>query len=308
MSSPLDPARYQTPTAFLAALEVRLREASGEDHRRWNLMRTQFAISRLLVRLQSVQPGEWVVKGGTSMLARLEGRCRLSRDLDVMYRELARDGEESIRRAADRDEGDWLSFRVVDSQPLRQDDIHGLRFRLGAWVGRKELVRFGVDVVHEAYLAGQLELREPYTPVAVAGRERVVIPVYPVEDHIADKVSAMGKIRHHGDQVVASTRYRDLADLALLAASVPAAAAPLAAALDAPARRWARDAFGETGLRPPGAEWPTRYADTVRAEPYVVDRWPTAEAALAAAKPLVDPVLTGTARGTWDPVAGRWRS
>lgn len=307
MIRPLDPGSYRSPPAFYTALEARLREASGGDSSRWALTRTQFAIARLLVRLQSTQPGVWIAKGGTSMLARLGGRCRLSRDLDLQYRDFAKAGEEGIRRAADFDAGDWLRFRVEGVRPLRQDECHGARFRMSAWIGVKQLAGFGVDVVDEAAISGRLELRAPYSPLAITGMANVEIPVYPVEDHVADKLAAMGKTRRFGDTVVTSTRYRDLADLALLATSVPVEAGPLLAALDLPARHWARDAFGDTGLRSPGPEWPDRYATTMRAEPFVVDRWPTAEAALAAAKPLADPALAGTARGTWEPTAASWR-
>lgn len=306
MISPLDPASYQSPLAFRTALEARLREASGGDQRRLGVMRTQFAISRLLVRLQQAQPGEWVVKGGTSMLARLNGRCRLSRDLDLLYHDLARTGDDGLRCAVGHDPGDWLRFHIHDSRPLRQDELQGVRFRISAWIGPKELVRFGVDIVDESALAGRLEWRAPYSPVTLGGAPDTEVALYPVEDHIADKISAMGKVRRHGNTVVTSTRYRDLADLALLATTGSAEATSLLAALAVPARRWAQDAFGETGLRLPGPEWPDRYAAMVGAEPYVVDRWPTAGAALAVAKPMVDPALAGTARGSWDPVAVAW--
>lgn len=41
-------------------------------------------------------------------------------------------------------------------------------------------------------------------------------------------------------------------------------------------------------------------------EPFVQERWPTAEAALAVAKPMVDPALSGEAAGAWDPVTMTW--
>lgn len=303
----LEPARYESPAAFHAALEARLRAASGGDAYRWTLMRTQFAISRLLVRLQLAQPGEWVAKGGTSLLARLDGRCRLSRDLDLQRRDFATVGEAGLRQAADADAGDWLRYRVEGARPLRQDEFRGARFRMSSWIGVRQLARFGVDIIDEAMVAGQLEQRAPYSPVALAGASNPEILLYPVEDHVADKLAAMGKVRQHGDTVVTSTRYRDLADLALLATSLPVKSAPLLTALELPARHWARDTFGDTGLRFPDPEWPDRYAGTIHAEPFVADRWPTAEGALAAAKPLVDPALAGTAIGTWDPVAATWR-
>lgn len=127
MIRPLAPDRYDSPTDFHAGLEARLREASGGDSYRLTLMRTQFAISRLLVRLQSTQPGVWITKGGTSLLTRLDGHCRLSRDLDLQCRDFARAGEIGLRRAADLDAGDRLRYRVEGARPLRQDDFHGVQ-------------------------------------------------------------------------------------------------------------------------------------------------------------------------------------
>jgi hypothetical protein len=60
--SPLEPGRYSSAAAFRAALEARLRQAAGGEPRRLNLMRVQFAIGRLLVRLELTQPGEWIAK------------------------------------------------------------------------------------------------------------------------------------------------------------------------------------------------------------------------------------------------------
>lgn len=306
---PLDPGSYTSHTAFYAALETRLREASDGSAPRWGLMRTQFAISRLLVRLQATQPDRWITKGGTSMLARLDGRCRLSRDLDLQCRSFADGAQEGLRAAADFDAGDWLRFQVVgDVRPLQQEEFRGCRFRMRAWIGVKQFAQFGIDVVDEMSLSGRIEQRSPYSPIAMVGVSNIEVPLYPAEDHAADKVSAMGKIRAHGANVRVSSRYRDLADLALLASSVRIESAPFMAALAEPARHWAHDMFGETGLRLPGPEWPDMYVKTILAEPLVKQRWPTAQAALAVAKPLVDPALAGTAHGTWDPAGGAWHA
>lgn len=308
MIRPLDPASYTSAGAFYAALEARLREASEDNAHRWLLMRTQFAISRLLARLQTAQPGVWVTKGGTSMLARLDGQCRLSRDLDLQCRDFADAGQRGLSVAARVDAGDWLRFRVEgDGRPLRQEELQGVRFRVSAWIGTKEFARFGVDIVDESEISGHVEMLPPYSPIALVQSSEMKVPLYPIEDHVADKTAAMGKVNRRGERVDTSTRYRDLADLALFATSVTIGAAPLVAALAEPKRSWAREAFGQTGLRLPGPEWPEMYAKTVRADPLVQDRWATAEAALAAAKPMVDPALAGRARGTWVPGAAAWR-
>jgi hypothetical protein len=152
--------------------------------------------------------------------------------------------------------------------PLRQEEIVGLKARIVATLDHREVALFDVDMVEEDPPAGGLNRRPPYIPFQLAGVPTPAVLLYPVEDHLADKLSAMGKTWSRGDgTVMTSTRYRDLADLALLAASAPVAAAPLLAALEGP----------------------------------------TAEVALAVAKPLVNPALAGTARGTWDPVAASWR-
>ncbi len=308
MSSPLDPGRYGSAAAFHAALETRLKGAASGDSRRLELMRTQFVIARLLTRLELARPGVWITKGGSSLLARLGGECRLSRDLDVAHGQSRNVGEADLRAAADLEAGDWLRFRVHQSVPLRQNEIVGVRFRLSVAVGQREIVRFGVDVVEGvAEYSGQVDRHAPYCPIPLVGVPIADVLLYPIEDHVADKVAAMGKIHRRGDQEVVSTRYRDIADLALFATTLPADASALHAALRVPYRHWAMTAFGESGLCPPGRDWPRRYAETVRMDPDVARRWPSLDEALRDAKALVDPVLRGLATGTWDPTVAAWR-
>jgi hypothetical protein len=271
-------------------------------------MRTQFVIARLLTRLELSQPGRWITKGGSSLLARLGGDCRLSRDLDMTHGELRNAGVANLRAAADLEADDWLRFRVHQSVPLRQNEIVGVRLRLSAAVGQREIVRFGVDIVEDtAEYSGQVDRHAPYCPVTLVGAPTAEVLLYPIEDHIADKVAAMGKIHRHGDLELVSTRYRDVADLALFATTLPADATALYSALRMPYRHWAMTAFGESGLCPPGTDWPRRYAETVRMDPDVAQRWPSLDDALRDAKALVDPVLRGLAVGKWDPTVAAWR-
>jgi hypothetical protein len=56
--------RYESPAALRQALEARLRHAArvhGVDLER---LRRRAAYTRLLVRLASSEPGQWILKGG----------------------------------------------------------------------------------------------------------------------------------------------------------------------------------------------------------------------------------------------------
>ncbi len=109
----------------------------------------------------------------------------------------------------------------------------------------------------------------------------------------------------HGATGVPSTRYKDLVDLVAIVLAGSVAAGPQIAAL--------RSEAGRRGLRlperlvaPDRALWEPGYAaGTARS---LLRSARTLDGALAAAVPFLDPLLDGTARGTWRPRGGRWTS
>jgi hypothetical protein len=110
-------------------------------------MRVQFAIGRLLARLGMAQPQQWIAKGGTSLLARFDGRCRLSRDLDLQRRDLQEIGMSALTDAAAVDGADWLTYRIGQPSALRQVDVFGLKVRATALLDRRDFATFDVDMV-----------------------------------------------------------------------------------------------------------------------------------------------------------------
>jgi hypothetical protein len=93
--------------------------------------------------------------------------------------------------------------------------------------------------------------------------------VYPLVDHIADKVAAT--FERHGAGGMPSTRFRDLVDLVAIARGASVDATAQRAALTSEARRR-------------GLVLPDRFV----------------------VRPFLDPLLDGSAAGTWDHAQGAW--
>lgn len=65
---------YATADAFHDSVKARLRSAAERSRHSVNELRRQFAYDRLLTRVFIEDPGEWVLKGATALLARIPDR------------------------------------------------------------------------------------------------------------------------------------------------------------------------------------------------------------------------------------------
>jgi hypothetical protein len=295
------PAGYGSPGAFRRALTDRLRATAAGS--RWPLphLQRQFAYDRLLERLYAVDDG-WIVKGATALLARDLG-VRATIDVDV-YRARARElaGAE-LREAAGRDIGDWFRFEIGAGRPVGDRD-GGVRLPAVAYVGPTEWAKFHVDLVgSDLRMTGEPESMPPLTRVVMPDVEQHGCRVYPLVDHIADKVVAIFQL--YGEQHRPSTRYKDLVDLVSIATGASVAASAQLTALDSEAQRRAVVLPTRFDI-PDRALWEPAYAAEAGRSLLPVGR--TLTEALAIVRCCIDPLLDRTAGGTWDPNAGRWRS
>jgi hypothetical protein len=290
---------YATPAAFRRALTDRLRQEA--ERSRWDLpqLQRQIAYDRLLERLYLVDQG-WVVKGATALLARDIG-VRGTKDIDV-YRKAALDvAEQDLRSAAAMDIGDWFRFELGAAKPMG-DDQKGLRVPVTAYVGPTEWQQFNVDLVGD-------EVRMTGEPEQVPALARVMIPdveqhgyrVYPLVDHVADKVAAMYAL--YGTMQMPSTRYRDLVDLVAIVTEASVDADAQMTALRSEANRRGVTLPDHFDI-PDRALWEQGYAAAARDS--ILPTAHTLDEALAIVRPFIDPLLRGIAAGSWDPAAGRW--
>jgi hypothetical protein len=296
-----DGRTYASPSAFRRALTDRLKALAPTS--RWSLthLQRQIAYDRFLERLYTVDD-EWIVKGATSLLARDIG-VRGTRDVDV-YREAAREvAERDLRDCASRDIGDWFRLELAASQPTG-DGARGVRIPVTAYIGIAPWAQFHVDLVgSDLRMTGQPDDVPPLAPLAMPGILQRGYRAYPLVDHVADKVAAT--YQRYGGQAKPSTRYRDLVDLVAIVTGAEIAAQPQRAALDSEFKRRgitlpARFAIPDRSL------WAAGYAAAAAESLLPIAR--TLDEALAIVRPFLDPILDGTAAGTWDRQLGEWRA
>jgi predicted nucleotidyltransferase component of viral defense system len=110
---------YATPVAFRVAVEAKLRQRARQLGIPAYILRRQAGLERLMVRLMTVAPGRWAVKGGFALETRLGARARVSVDLDADHLRGAGAARVDLQRAAIAEVGDHFSFAVTGSEELR---------------------------------------------------------------------------------------------------------------------------------------------------------------------------------------------
>jgi len=224
---------YGSPGAFRRALTDKLRALAKES--RWELpqLQRQMAYDRFLERLYSVDDG-WIVKGAVALLARDLG-VRASIDIDVYQEGERATVEAQLRQAAETDLGDWFRFDMGPTQAV-SDGAAAVRRPVTAYVGETVWARFHVDVVAGGIrMTGQPEDVPAIARVAMPDVEQTGYRVYPLVDHVADKVAAT--FDRYGEGRKPSTRFRDLVDLVAISLGASVDAEPQIAALQSEAAR-----------------------------------------------------------------------
>lgn len=212
------PTGYATPAALWAAVRARVAaEAKASGLLPANVLR-QFVYDRFLARVFHTPGNGWVLKGGTALLARVRS-ARHSKDIDLFLTEGTLDTAiAELQAAAGLDLHDHLGF-VVSGLPkrsterLNQPGSELVTIHVDAYAGVKKVQEFTVDVVIGSTITQDPELLAPEPLIIIPGIESPTYQLYPVVDHIADKLCATVEL-HAGKP---SGRIRDLVDLVVIA-------------------------------------------------------------------------------------------
>jgi len=171
---------------------------------------------RMMFSNALMEHDDWVLKGGTNLL------CRLTNPRNTLDLDLFREGDRSTTASAkalhalmDGRRVGRYTFRLGPPTSGAGEDADVARIKVNVLDGVTTVETFNIDLSADIVLNAEPDLRQvprgdtavlPGYPAAVRVR------LYPIENQIADKLSAM--YTHYGSGP--STRYRDLYDLAMI--------------------------------------------------------------------------------------------
>jgi len=209
---------YETPHALRSALEQRLLNRSRESDVSLDRLRRRVIFQRVLSRLQSAEPGRWVLKGGMALEVRLEDRARLTKDMDLGLRATDIDGEalrERVIEALGPDPyGDRFEFEVGAAKRLTEDGggYESWRVKVSAALADRQLGGIQVDISPREHELDDTEKVPLPNALDFADVSAPEIEIVDLARHAAEKFHAMTK--DFGERE--NSRVRDLVDLVLL--------------------------------------------------------------------------------------------
>jgi hypothetical protein len=269
----------------------------------------QARFDRFLSRVFAAgEESEWLLKGGMSMLARVP-RSRTTKDVDLAAQKAAdlAEAEKALVDLVDVDLGDHLTFRLIRSTPTglgeNQPGLAARRY-IFACIDvdhDTQIDTVHVDVVVGPPPVGRPEVVEPANRLHLR-RPLVTHPyrLYPVADHMADKVCATMDTNYPGGK--RSSRVKDLVDLVVLAHTQAVVLDELHNAIAAKRVISGIEPFEHFDIPD---DWTRTYPTTAKGVPSAESF--TAETAAVLVASLVDPALDKSSNNSiWDPDNLAW--
>lgn len=111
---------------------------------------------------------------------------------------------------------DHLRYEHHDTSHEKAANRPSRKVRFKVMFGLKQMAMVSVDVVATGlHPVGELQVERLEAPFNVDCGPWPDVRMWPLEDHVADKIAAM--YERHGDRLRPSTRFKDLIDLVLIA-------------------------------------------------------------------------------------------
>lgn len=208
------PERGRTPAGFRTQLLQRLRSEALRTGIPAQRLQQRIAFERLLARLP--HDGEWVLKGGFALQFRYGLQARPTRDVDLRTALDPAAALDRLRQAAAAATArDNFSFEFGEvAQEMQGAPGGSQRVRVVARVAGLEFVTFHLDLSSGDAVVDPPDLLRGSDLLQFAGIAPVEFPVYPVPQHLAEKLHAYTLPRSQEN-----TRVRDLVDLIIISAT-----------------------------------------------------------------------------------------
>lgn len=300
-------SRPKTRTTY-SQITAGLREFAKQQKLTPNAVYSRFFREIFLAELMTTDPG-WVLKGGTNLYCLIPG-ARHTQDLDLYRQDTPtghRDAARTLIHVMDNTRVGPYTFEVRSPRAGKvSGTIDNIELTVLVRFGIGEFSRFSIDVsgdldvptVTEPLLVTRSDpLDEPFVPHTFA------VLSYPVENQLADKTCAMYET--HGAR--ASTRYRDLYDIGLIALELEVDGNRLRMALDRQAQ--IRGVMLPLEMTLPSEEWSTGYRKFIGTLHQPRPELLAVEDALMRAGRLLNPLLATSnqmKRTTWSAQAQQW--
>jgi hypothetical protein len=290
--------KYESGAAFRRALEDRLRANSLRRGTPLVRLRKMVAFDRLLARLLQDQPGRWILKGGLALQLRLGERARTTKDIDVLLLDHELDIYTLLRRAGALNLGDWFSFEIGFAQSTL-DDPGGKRFPIQALLDSRTFETFHIDVGIQDPVIESPDHLATRDLLLFAGIQPTIIPCYPLNQQIAEKLHAYTRIHASGE----SSRVKDFVDMLLIASLAEVDGEMLQQALEATFNRRNTHLLPERLPEPPH-NWQIPFKKLANE---VGVNYDTLDEAFVALRKFLEPALAGDPVGVWDNEEWHWR-
>ncbi len=204
---------YTTAAGFRTAVEAKLRERARTLGVAAYVVRRQAALERLMMRLTSIAPHRWAIKGGLALETRFGARARVSLDLDMEHATSIESARADLQRAAAEDVGDHFAFALTGQSPMTEGGVAlAVRFTLESSIAGRYFEPLQVDVTVATPDPWDAEPATRLGLLSDLGLPPIDVMVIPLERHIAEKLHAYTRTYRGGG----TTRGRDLADLLLI--------------------------------------------------------------------------------------------
>lgn len=298
-------APYLTAAAVAAAIKTAAQAANAADSSISVDQRIRFEyFNRFLNRVFSEKErSEWVLKGGTGILARVPS-ARSTQDVDLFRQGYSLDqAADDLVRLASLDIGDQFRFVHRERSPIIGNNLqpytHGCRLKFDVYIGVAKKGALNVDVASGLGITADVDTVMPAISLNLPRLPNNPYRLYPLVDQVADKVCATIE-KHNG---LPSSREKDLVDLVIIAKTQTLAGVALRNALVTEMQRRQMKNIIEFAIP---STWGRGYAKLSKAVPDCED-FRNANDAAHLVKRLIDPVLHDAVDGMrWDPHKLAW--
>ncbi len=261
---------------------------------------------RFLSRVFSEAEGsEWLLKGGTGMLARVPS-SRATKDVDLFRSGFTLEQTfQALRLLADVDLGDFFRFVYVSHAPIiessGQPNARGFKVQFDIYIGAQKKSSLKVDLALGTGVTDEVQYQAPADGLSLPRLVSNPYRLYPLVDQIADKVCATMML-YAGKP---SSREKDLVDLVVVAKTQRVDAVSLCRAIRTETLRRELEPFDQFIIP---KRWGAAYARMAKKVPHCAGYLKVEDARLFVAD-FLNPVLRRESLpAIWDPALAAWVS